>query len=385
MLKQPDYSPEGDRYYKGLIKELSEVEPKKEVEQKEPYQRREWSRDKAIKALPEGERIRHEGQEYNKYSKLSELQELKQRLKQPDTDRISEEQYKKLYSWIGTKERAGEDYHDRLAKSKWDKKERKREKKHERLPGEDDREFRKFDKDLKKSFKQLDREGSGEGFGKGYRERQREQQGRFGPEHGHRTANEEVDRLKKLQEQEPGRKEEIDKQIEQIKGWDREQRQEADRWGDLDQMLGDRYEFENKELAELLKVPEQKPALELERETSSTGSKNDEPVKEMDQGKESSLDQSLSEQSPELETPKEDLEMDAAAKVPADQANRWGDLDSLLGERFGRDDQQLSRQLEITQSQQEMRQFMDVQIAMDLSPKLEEPTQEPDELERGGP
>ena len=389
LLKQPDYSPEGDRIYKGLLKELSEKEPKRELEPKEPYQRREWSKPDAIKALPESERIRHEGQEYNKFSKLSELQDLKERLKKPDTDRLSEEQYKKLYSWIGTKERGGEDNHDRLAKSKWDKKERKREKKHERLPGEDDREFRKFDKDLKKSFKQIDREGSGEGFGKGYRQRLREEQGRWGAEHGHRTANEEVERLKKLQEVEPSRKPELDKQIDQMKSWDREQRQDANQWGDLEQMLGDRYEFEQKRLSDVLKLPEQKPALELELgDSEQEKQKESEPVMQLDQAKEPEPVKDLGVVSPkEPEPVKAELELEASnQKVPAEQSARWADLDSLLGERFGRDEPQLSRDLEITQSQQEVRQFMDVQMAMELSPKLEEPKQEPlDDLERGGP
>jgi hypothetical protein len=418
LSKKPDYRPQGDRVYQELVKELTAPSPDqaKEKEKAEPYNVREWDRDQALKALSSEQRIQYDGREYTKFSNLDELKQLGEWIKQPDVQRLDGEDYKRLRSWIGTKERGGDDYYERLAKNKWDKREKKREKKQERLPGEDEREFKKLDHDLKKMFKDLDREGSGDTLGKGYRERQREQQGRLGAEHGHSSANQEIERLKREAESEPARQQEIEKQIEEVKRWDQEQRQADSRWGDLDAMLGERYGREQRELAELLRPYEQKqePNLdEKEREKEperQTESSIEEREPEKDQGKDlenqpepgrevsqdkpkeqdaeperavepspdgaldKPLEQSADDRS-ELLQDGQELKDQEPELEPTVTESKWQDLDAMLGDRFGRDEydeRQIGKELEIAQSQQEMRQFQDLHNMQEQTPQLEE-------------
>lgn len=378
LSKEQDYRAKGDRVYTDLVKELEA--PRREQQETRRYERREWDLEAALKALPEDQRIKRDGKEYTKFSKLEELKELGEQIKQKEVERLEAEEYKKLRSWIGTKERGGDDYFERLAKDKWDKREKKRERKQERLPGEDEREFKKLDNDLKKMFRDLDREGSGESLGKGYRERQRETQGRLGADHGHSTANQEIERLKREAELEPARQEEIEKQIEEVKQWDQEQRQADSRWGDLDSLLGERYGQEQRELAELLR-PEQKQEPEREAEPNQ-----EEREPEKDQGKElekqaepspeDSLDKPLeqAEDRELLQDGPEQKEQEPEV-APTVTESKWEELDAMLGDRFGRDDydeRQIAKDLEIAQSQQEMRQFQDLHNMQEQTPQLEE-------------
>ena len=355
LLKEPDYSPEGDRLFQGLVKEPSKKDDPGQ-EPKQGYQAKEWDKEKAIEHLPECEKIRQDADVYSKYSKLEDLKDFAEKLETGNAPWLEKEEYQKLYQWIGTKDKAGDDHYEKKARAKWDKKERKRQ---ERPPGEDDREFRKLDKDLKKSIKELDREGSGDGLGRGYRERQREQKSRMGAEHGHITANKEIERLKQLQEVEPSKREELDQQIEEVKKWDQEQRQTDSRWKDLDSMLGDRYGREQKERAELLKPHAHPIPSSLDRQNQ-----------ELDLGKDKEP-----EQQDGADKQPERLELEPGSTVDQAKAgNPWKDLDSILGERFGREDQpDLSRSIEQEQSAQQMRQFQDMHISQEQTPKLEPP------------
>jgi hypothetical protein len=357
VLKAPDYSPEGDRLYTGLVNDLSkrdELQP----EQKTCYQAKEWDKEKAIEHLPENEKIRQDGNTYTKYSKLEDLKDFADKIETGKATWLEKEEYQKLYQWIGTKGKSGEDYYEKKAREKWDKKERKKEKKKERQPGEDEREFKKLDKDLKKSIKELDREGSDDGLGRGYRERQREQKGRMGAEHGHTTANKEIERLKQLQEAEPNKREELDKEIEEVKAWDQEQRQTDSRWKDLDSMLGDRYGREQKERAELLK-PHAHPI------PSSQDRKDQEQELGNDKGQDQQDGAYYRQEGPDLERGRE---LDSAR-----DSSPWKGLDSMLGERFGRDQPGLNLSLEQDQSAQQMRQFQDMHMSQEQTPKLEPP------------
>jgi len=230
----------GDNLFEDLIRDLNR--DKKEPEhERAPYQAKPWDKEKAIEYLPEREKIERDGETYSKYSKLDELKELAERLKSGDLERVSDEQYKKLGQWIWTKERAGDDHFERKARSKWDKKEKKKE----RDPFEDEREQKKLDQDLKRSFKELDR-GEGGEFGKGYKQWVREQQGRLAPEHASYTSAMEAQRLKDLMDLHPERRDEIEEQLRELRRFDQEQRQDhaplqskSDKWKDFDAMLGD--------------------------------------------------------------------------------------------------------------------------------------------------
>lgn len=235
VLKDKYERERGDNLFEALVKDLNRIDERQGPERK-PREAREWDKEKAIAHLPEREKVERDGQTYSRFSKLEELKDLAQKLGDGQTERLTKEQYQKLWQWIGTKERAGEDYYERQAKEKWDKKERKKS----RTPGDDEREFKKLDKDLRKSFKELE---AGSDFGKGYKQRIREQQGRLSPDHGHYTSAMEHQRLQDLIKQFPDRREEFEKQIADLKRFDQEQRQAETKgkWKDLDSLLGEKW------------------------------------------------------------------------------------------------------------------------------------------------
>ncbi|NJL70994.1 MAG: hypothetical protein HC888_04930 [Candidatus Competibacteraceae bacterium] len=227
----------GDNLFEKLVADLNRKDQEPQREQK-PYKAKEWDKEKAIEHLPEREKIERDGETYSKYSKLDDLKELAGRLKDGSTERVDDEQYKKLGQWIWTKERAGDDHYERKARAKWDKKEKKKE----RDPHEAEREFKKLDKDLKRSIKDMER-GSGD-FGKGYKQRMREAQGRLAADHGHYTSAMEEQRLKDLMERFPDRADDYQKQLDDLKRFDQEQRLEqsrANKWRDFDSLLGENW------------------------------------------------------------------------------------------------------------------------------------------------
>ena len=226
----------GDNLFEDLVKDLNKKERKQEPERK-PYEPKAWDKEKAVERLPEDQKIRREAETYTKYSKLEDLKDLSERLNKGEAERLPKEEYQKLQGWIGTKERAGEDHYEKKARKQWDKKEKKREK--ERVPGEDEREFKKLDKDLKKAFKEL--EGGQELGRKGYKERLRESQGRLGTEHGHATTSREIQRLKELADKFPDKREDLERQIEEAKSYNRDQWQEKSNWSKFDELLGENW------------------------------------------------------------------------------------------------------------------------------------------------
>lgn len=231
----------GDNLFESLIKDLHRVEePEREPKDKErPI--REWDKDKAIAHLRDDEKIEAGGHVYTKFSELQELLELDERLQSGIERRLQKDDYQQLWGWIGTKEKAGDDYYEREAKHKWDEKEKKR-----RGTGEDEREFEKLDKDLRKSFKEL--EGS-EPFGKGHKQHLREAQGRLASEHGHYAASMQIQQLQDLIKQFPERKEELEQQIADLRNLDAEQLPQLegkfkdfdDKWKGFDELLGENW------------------------------------------------------------------------------------------------------------------------------------------------
>ncbi|PZM77195.1 MAG: hypothetical protein DKT66_28560 [Candidatus Melainabacteria bacterium] len=233
----------GDNVFEALIRDLNPDRKEPEREQK-AYQAKPWDKEKAIEHLPEQEKIERDGETYSKYSKLDDLKELAERLNTGELERLPDEQYKKLGQWIWTKERAGDDHFERKARDKWDKKEKRKE----RDPFEDDREFKKLDKDLKKSFKELEKGGD---FGKGYKQWMREQQGRLSPEHRSYTDAMAEQRLKDLMERFPDRKEDFERQLEELKQIDQDlkpEQQKGDKWQEFDALLGENWKSPEKEL-----------------------------------------------------------------------------------------------------------------------------------------
>lgn len=362
LLKEPEYRVEGDKLFRDLVSELGRDEEPPAVAER--YKARPWEKEAAIEHLPESQKIRVGEDTYTKYSSLQELNALKERLDGTKEELIPADQYRMLHAWRGNKEQA-EDYYELEAKKKWDKKERKKERKEERLPGEDEREFDKINRDMAKSFQQM---GQGDSLGKGYKQRIREMQGRLGAEHAHFTAAEEIKRLRDQAEAEPAKRAEIEAQIEGLRKWEQQERE--GKWKDLDAMLGPRYSREAKELARLVAprkepLPERQPGQgnELAPEILEQEPAKDSPqVKGAGQGREQDADLLTGPaKATELGVEKESESQD----VVKSEKSKWHDLDSMLGEQYGRQgyDDRIQAQ--------EMRQFQDLHISSEQRPNLE--------------
>lgn len=234
----------GDGLFEQLIADLQRAEadgPERErsVHEEGKREPRVWDKDKAVERLPAGEKIESGGHIYTKFTPLSDLQELDERLNSGQAAWLEKEDYGQLRSWIGTKERAGDDFYEREAKQDWDDKERRR-----RGSGEDEREFDEMDKYFRKAFKELESSSS---FGKGHEQRLRESQGRLAADHGHYAGSMQIQELKDLMEQFPERKEELQNQIDELRALDAEQRESEGKWLDFDALLGENWKGPSKD------------------------------------------------------------------------------------------------------------------------------------------
>ncbi len=232
----------GDNLFEQLIADLNRDErgvPERErnVQEIQPAAPA-WDKEKAIERLPDEEKIESGGRIYTKFTPLSDLKELDERLNSGRAPWLEIEDYRQLWSWIGTKDKAGDDFYERQAKQDWDDKERRR-----RGTGEDEREFDEMDKDLRKAFKDLESSS----FGKGHEQRLREYQGRLAAEHGHYAGSMQIQELKDLMEQFPERKEELQNQIDELRALDVEQRESEGKWLDFDALLGENWKGPSKE------------------------------------------------------------------------------------------------------------------------------------------
>lgn len=390
LMKEPEYKIEGDRAYRQLVSDLSREEDAAHAEPKQRYTAKEWDRDKAIKALPESQKVRVGDHTYTKYSSIDELKGAAERLQGPERDLVPAEQYRMVHVWLGKKEKVAEDYFEQQAKDKWDKRERKKERKDEKRPGEAEREFDKLNRDMTKSLHQMERQG-GEGFGKGYKQRLREVQGRLSAEHAHFTSSEEIKRLQDLAEADPSKKAEIESQIKELRQWDQEQMGEG-RWNDLDTLLGARYNREAKELARMLaprKTPLPEGPLDPSNERDPEKQTELDPVKDPREikTKEHGQDQQKYSANDPSKTTEQDLVKDGESErqlALKSENGKWQDFDSMVGDRFGRqdyDELSLTKETQHEQSQSEMRQFQDLHISQEQKPDLQRETMDRDDGE----
>jgi hypothetical protein len=236
----------GDNLFEAMIRDLNPAK-EREAPDKKAYEPKPWEKEKAVEYLPVAEKFESGGEIYSKYSNLEDLKELAERLNSGEAERLPDEQYQKLGQWVWTKESYGDDHYERQARAKWDKKEKKKEK--ERDPFEDEREFKKLDKDLKQAYKDLER-GS-DGLGKGHKQRMVEAKGRLVADHGQYANAMEEQRLRELMEQFPERKEDFEKQLEELKSIGQEVKhgqQKGGKWQEFDALLGENWKSPEKEL-----------------------------------------------------------------------------------------------------------------------------------------
>jgi hypothetical protein len=113
---------------------------------------------------------------------------------------------------------------------------REKKEKDKRETGEDERVFKKFESDLKKSFEEGLRPGAD--FGKGHEQRLRESQGRLSESHSTYTTSVEINRLQQELERHPERSEELQAHIADLRRLGQEEQRYGRKFDALDDLLG---------------------------------------------------------------------------------------------------------------------------------------------------
>ncbi|MCC7531949.1 MAG: hypothetical protein IT342_25830 [Candidatus Melainabacteria bacterium] len=155
---EKDYQ-EGDGHVRSMGEENYErlkgwIEERNREDAPQP-EREPWSKEQAIEAMSERDKLTIQEKTYTKYDTAEDLKGLNQHLSTHYEDRIDKQQYAMLQRWIETKERNGDDCHEKWDKERYDKKEKDREEGRE--ASQSTREWHEFDKNAKKVFE--DRSG----------------------------------------------------------------------------------------------------------------------------------------------------------------------------------------------------------------------------------
>jgi hypothetical protein len=193
---------------------------------------REWSKDKAIEKLSEDEKIVANGKTYSRYSSTEELEKLDEYLKEDHSHYLPKEQYGLIGTWKMTKQLRGEDFYDKQARYKHDKKYNKGFDKEGNAIRDID-EHRLLDKELRRTFNSSDNRHQK----MGRQEYKYVSQGRLTEEHIHYNSIQNISRLEMLKEKFPDRAEEFDAEIASVRKYDSEQWREGKGWESFDELV----------------------------------------------------------------------------------------------------------------------------------------------------
>jgi hypothetical protein len=250
-----DYDRQGDQEFQRLVgdvyRQREEIEPVSEPA-REPEKERsdpssssgagsgppnkkrkyiEWSQEKAVEKLPEGEKILAKGKTYSRFSSSEDLEKLDEYLKEDNSRYLPKEQYGMLGTWRTTKEKFGEDFYEKQAKYKHDKKYNKGYDK-EGTAARDIEEHRLLDKELRRSLNISDSR---------YQKMSRQEykyvsRGRLTEEHVHYSSIQNIARLELLKEKFPERAQEFDSEIAEVRKYDIQQLKDRG-WESFDELV----------------------------------------------------------------------------------------------------------------------------------------------------
>lgn len=249
-----DYDRQGDQEFQRLVgdvyRQREEIEPVSEPA-REPEKERadpssssgagsgtnkkrkyiEWSQEKAVEKLPDGEKILANGKTYSRFSSSEELEKLDEYLKEDYSHYLPKEQYGLLGTWRKTKEKYGDDCYEKQAKYKHDKKYNKGYDK-EGKAARDIEEHRLLDKELRRSLNISDSR---------YQKMSRQEykyvsRGRLTEEHVHYSSIQNIARLELLKEKFPERAQEFDSEIAEVRKYDVQQLKDRG-WESFDELV----------------------------------------------------------------------------------------------------------------------------------------------------
>jgi hypothetical protein len=252
-LLSRDYERQGDQEFQRLVGDVYRKREELELEPAEPGQERsnstsvadsgvtgtpgkkrkyiEWSQEKAVEKLPADEKIFANGKTYSRFSSSEDLEKLDEYLKEDYSHYLPKEQYGMVGSWRMTKEKFGEDFYEKQAKYKHDKKFNKGYDK-EGNAVRDIEEHRLLDKELRRSFNSPDTR-----YQKmGRQEYKYVSQGRLTEEHVHYSSIQNIARLELLKEKFPERAQEFDNEIAEVRKYDLQQLKDRG-WESFDELV----------------------------------------------------------------------------------------------------------------------------------------------------
>lgn len=285
-LLSRDYERQGDEEFQRLVGDVYRKREELELEPAEPGQERsnstsmadsgvtgtpgkkrkyiEWSQEKAVEKLPADEKIFANGKTYSRFSSSEDLEKLDEYLKEDYSHYLPKEQYGMLGSWRMTKEKFGEDFYEKQAKYKHDKKFNKGYDK-EGNAVRDIEEHRLLDKELRRSFNSPDTR-----YQKmGRQEYKYVSQGRLTEEHVHYSSIQNIARLELLKEKFPERAQEFDSEIAEVRKYDLQQLKDRG-WESFDELVNGK----PAERAKGRKQGNEKDAKELDGEQKDPGHDN---------------------------------------------------------------------------------------------------------------
>jgi len=196
----------------------------------------EWSQEKAVEKLPADEKIVANGKTYSRFSSSEDLEKLDEYLKEDYSHYLPKEQYGMLGTWRMTKEKFGEDFYEKQAKYKHDKKYNKGYDKEgydkDSKAARDIEEHRLLDKELRRSLNISDSR---------YQKMSRQEykyvsRGRLTEEHVHYSSIQNIARLELLKEKFPERAQEFDSEIAEVRKYDLQQLKDRG-WESFDELV----------------------------------------------------------------------------------------------------------------------------------------------------
>ncbi len=231
----------GDELFNRLLYGIKGGKEQEKAKAK-PVERKpeEWKKERAIAELADDEKIvTSHGEVLSKFSSRAELKEFCNKLAEGEEKRLSREQYKKLWSWIGTKEKAGDDYFERKEREKEKDNKRKEEAKSATRITETREQFKQFkQRDSRKHYLDYSKKPKSQ--------RIFEQRGRDLENYTYIQLSAERTRLKGLIERLPEKREVFEHQLEELEAYRRDIEKDFEKV-DVDSILGWKKSSQQKE------------------------------------------------------------------------------------------------------------------------------------------
>jgi hypothetical protein len=218
LVSRDDYKREGDQYFKELFWNPERQAENERIRQEKLEQRKPWNKEKAIEKLPDDEKIEAAGKTWSKFNTREELLSLDEYLRSDNSNRIDRDQYSMMWTWIGVKGSAGDDFYEKEARGVKDFR--------------DYDEFKRFEDDLRKALRGEEGDIPKRVIGE---QRILEQSGRLSDYHYVYTKNMEKERIEEIGRTDPDKADWAAREVEDLN------RHDDGRWNgrkfDLDRFL----------------------------------------------------------------------------------------------------------------------------------------------------